>query len=158
LISQYAAAFSVNSVFKPRVRVQYLLSLESPVGEVKGDGWYDAGTYANFTVRLPAVLKGFGLLLGVDFFFEHWLDEHGNRLLSGSLRMDSPHMLRAVWGARLADWRPFVALLILIVVLMLAFESKQRRLRKNSSAADDELMLGRAGAYKTRMHLSSRRW
>ncbi len=129
-INQYAAAFSANSVFTPNARVQYLLSLESPVGAAEGGGWYDAGSYANFTVRLPEVLKGFGRLLGVDFSFDHWVDEHGNRVLSGFLRMDSPHTLRASWGVRVADWRPLLALVTLTLVLALVFESRRRRLQK----------------------------
>ena len=133
LISQYAAAFSANSVFKPRVRVQYLLSLESSVGEVDGGGWYDAGSYANFTARQPDILKGISQLLGVDLFFDYWVDEHGNTVPSGSLRMDSPHALRAYWHARLTDWRPVFILVILIAAVILAIELRRRRLRERHS-------------------------
>ena len=130
LISQNSAAFTSNGVFKPKVRTQYLLSLESPVGEVEGGGWYDAGSYANFTAREPDILKGISQLLGVDLFFDYWVDEHGNRLLSGFMQMDSPHTLRATWDTRLADWRPLAALVTLVLVLILILGSRQRRLRK----------------------------
>ena len=130
VLAPYGEAFSANGAFKPTARVQYLLTLESPLGRTEGEGWYDAGSYANFTVTPTEVSKGFPQLLGVAFFFDHWIDEHGNRVASGSLRMDSSHALRASWGARLADWRPALILVILIVAAVLALESRRRRLRK----------------------------
>ena len=130
IVAQYGAPFSDNGAFKPTVRVQYLLTLESPLGQIDGEGWYDAGSYANFTVRPTEISKGFPRLLGVAFFFDHWIDEHGNRVASGSLRMDSSHALRASWGARLADWRPVLLLVVLIVAAALALESRRRKARK----------------------------
>jgi subtilisin family serine protease len=130
VVAQYGAAFSTNGAFKPMVRVQYLLSLESPLGRTEGGGWYDADSYANFTVRPAEISEGFAHLLGVAFFSDHWIDEHGNRISSASLRMDSSHALRASWGARLADWRPALILVVLIVAVAFAFESRRRRLRK----------------------------
>lgn len=130
VVTQHGAVFSANGVFKPRVQVQYLLSLESPLGQTYGGGWYDAGSYANFTVRPSGILNDIGRVLGLTFFFDRWIDEHGNKVLSGSLRMDSPHALRASWNARLTDWRPILILVILIVAVILAVESRQRILQK----------------------------
>jgi hypothetical protein len=130
IATQHDAVFSANGVFKPRVQVQYLLSLESPIGQTDGEGWYDAGSYANFTVSALEISNGVGQLLGVTFFFDHWVDEHGNKVLSGSLRMDSSHALRASWNARLTDWRPVLILITLIVAVILAVESRRRRLQE----------------------------
>jgi len=130
VVAQYGAAFSTDGAFKPTVRVQYLLSLESPLGRTEGAGWYDADSYPNFTVRPSEISEGFAQLLGVAFFSDHWIDEHGNRISSGSLRMDSSHALRASWGTRLADWRPALILVVMIVAVALAFESRRGRLRK----------------------------
>lgn len=129
-VAEYGAEFSANGVFKPKVRVQYLLSLESAVGQADGGGWYDAGSYANFTIRSPGISEGFARLLGVTLFFDQWIDERGNRVLSGSLRMDSSHTLRASWSARLTDWRPVLILASLVVAMILAFELRRRRLRE----------------------------
>jgi hypothetical protein len=130
VVNQYGAVFSANGVFKPRVQVQYLLSLESPLGQTYGEGWYDAGSYANFTVRPSEISTGVGRLLGLTFFFDHWVDEHGNKVLPGSLQMDSSHALRASWNARLTDWRPVLILVILIVAVILAVELRRRRLQE----------------------------
>ena len=136
LVPQYSIAFSANGAFKPNVRVQYLLSLETPVGQAEGGGWYDAGTSANFTVTLPDISRGFGQLLGVTFYFDHWVDENGNRVASGSLRMDSSHTLKASWSTRLTDWRPILALIIFIVVVILVIELRRKSFGKKGSSAE----------------------
>jgi len=130
VIAEYGAAFSANGAFKPMVRIQYLLSLESPIGQTEGEGWYYSGSYANFTVRPPEISKGFGQLLGVTFFLDKWVDEHGNTVSSGSLRMDSSHVLRASWSTRITDWRPVLVLVVLIVVVVVALEFRRNRLRE----------------------------
>jgi subtilisin family serine protease len=127
VVAQYEATFSSNSAFKPTVQVQYLLSLESPLGQTEGGGWYDKGGYANFTVRPTETSKGLIQLLGVGFFFDHWVDDHGNRVASGSLRMDSSHTLRASWEARIVDWRPALTLVVLVAGALLAVESRRRK-------------------------------
>jgi hypothetical protein len=130
VVAKYGAIFSANGAFKPTVRVQYLLSLESPLGRTEGGGWYNADSYANFTATPTEIPKGPAQLLGVALFLDHWIDEHGNRVSSGSLRMDSSHALRASWSARITDWRPALILVILIVAVALALESRRRRRRK----------------------------
>jgi subtilisin family serine protease len=127
VVPQYEATFSSSGAFKPMVRVQYLLSLESQFGVTEGAGWYDRGSYANFAVRPTEISKGFPQLLGVGFFFDHWIDDHGNRVASGSLRMDSSHALRASWDIRLVDLRPVLVLVILIVMALLAVKSRRRK-------------------------------
>ena len=156
VVAQYNAAFSANDAFKPNVRVQYLLSLETPVGHAEGGGWYDAGTYANFTVRLPEISRGFGQLLGVAFYFDHWVDEHGNRVSSGSLQMDSSHTLRASWSARLKDWRPVLVLVILIAAAILVLESRRKRLREERQLDSGSVDARSSHAKRARIHLSSR--
>jgi len=127
------AIFSSNGVFKPNVRVQYLLSLESSLGNTDGEGWYDAGTYANFAVNPQEMSKGFSQLLGVTFFLDHWVDEHGNQPSSGSIRMDSPHTLRASWSARLTDFRPALLLATLVIALIVVLELRRGILRKQEA-------------------------
>ncbi|WP_455363506.1 S8 family peptidase [[Eubacterium] cellulosolvens] len=134
VVAEDHATFSSNGVFKPSVRVQYLLSLESALGQTDGEGWYEAGSHAGFTVNPPETSKGLGQLLGVTFFLDHWVDEQGNLLSSGSVLMDSPHTLRASWRARLTDLRPALLLLALVVVLMLVLEFRRGNLRRRQSA------------------------
>jgi len=134
VIAEDDATFSSNGVFTPNVQVQYLLSLLSPLGQVEGEGWHDAGTCANFTVNPPATSRGFAQLLGVTFFLDHWVDEHENKLSSGSILMDSPHSLRATWIARLTDWRPILLLVALVAALILIIELATRNRGTQQSA------------------------
>jgi hypothetical protein len=133
VVTEDHAIFSSNGVFKPNVRVQYLLSLESSLGNIDGEGWYDAGTYASFTVNPQEMSKGLSQLLGVTFFLDHWVDEHGNQPSSGSILMDSPHTLRASWRARLTDFRPVLLLVTLVVALILVLELRRGILRKQEA-------------------------
>jgi hypothetical protein len=130
VVPQYDATFSTNGAFKPTVRVQYLLPLGSPLGQVEGAGWYEAGSYASFTVRPAEISKGLAQLVGVTLFLDHWIDENGNGVASGSLQMNSSHALRASWSARLADWRPTLIIVVLIVAAVLSVESRRKRPRK----------------------------
>jgi len=135
VLAEDRAVFSSNGVFKPKVRVQYLLSLESPLGRTQGDGWYDAASYANFTVRPLETSTGFVRLIGITFFLDHWTDEHGDRISSGPLLMDSPHSLSASWKPRLTDWRPILLLVVLAVSLILILEFRRGSLRRQHGTA-----------------------
>jgi hypothetical protein len=128
------AVFSANGVFEPKMRVQYLLSLESSVGHAVGGGWYEPGSYASFGVEPSGISKGFAQLVGVDFSLDHWVDEHGNQLPTGSILMDSPHALKAIWRVRVADFRPALLFVGLVMFLILALEMKRGLLRKQGSA------------------------
>lgn len=159
VIAESDATFSSNGVFRPNVQVQYLLSLVSPLGQVEGDGWYDAGTHANFRVNPPATSGGFAQLLGVTFFFDHWVDEHENRLSSGLILMDSPHSLKATWRARLTDWRPILLLVALVAVIVLVTELATRDRRTSQSALVSQSIDARLGDHARRnatRHLSRR--
>jgi len=134
-VAEYRALFSSNGVFKPKVRVQYLLSLESSLGSIEGEGWYEAGSYANFTVSPLQTSVGFGNLVGVSFIFDHWVDEHGNKLPSGVLLMDSPRSLRAQWRATVTDWQLVMLAATLALTLILFYELRSRSLRMQLSRA-----------------------
>lgn len=129
LVEEDHVTFSGDGVFTPNVRVQYLLSLESPMGEVQGEGWYDAGSRANFAVNPPVASNELSRLVGVSFVLDHWVDEHGNRISSGPLIMDSPHLLRAVWIAQLTDWRWIPVITALVVVMLFVLLDTRRRFR-----------------------------
>jgi len=127
--------YSSNGIFEPNVRVQYLLSLESSLGSTEGEGWYEAGSYADPTVTPLQASVGFGNLLGISFIFDHWVDEHGNNLPSGVLLMDSPHSLRAQWRATVTDWQLVMVVATPVAMLILFYELRSRRLRTQSSKA-----------------------
>jgi hypothetical protein len=129
VVTNYQKVFSANGIFGPTVRTQYLLSLESPLGYARGEGWYDSGSCASPTVSPHALATSHSRFLGVVFFFDYWLDERGNRFSSGCLLMDSPHSARAVWVPRLVDWWPILLILTIAASGLLLFEFRRRRLQ-----------------------------
>lgn len=129
VVAEDDAAFSSNGVFRHEVQIQYLLSISSPLGQAQGAGWYDTETYANITVSPLAISRGFAQLVGVTFFFDHWVDEDGNQVSSGLLLMDSPHSLKATWRARLTDWRPTLLAIAMVVVSIFIIELARRSWR-----------------------------
>jgi hypothetical protein len=120
-------------MFTPDVRIQYLLSLESPIGETEGRGWYDAGTYAGFAVHPVMVSERISGFLCLSYVFDHWLDEQGNNLSSGTILMDSPHSLTAEWRLEITDWRPIALLASLVTAFLLLEVTRKRSARKKES-------------------------
>ncbi len=87
---------------------QYLLTVTSPYGEVKGTGWYDSGTTADFAIGSLTVPAGFG----VEQKFDGWEGPSAlvvNKSCSGGsdgrtaaentffICMDKPQTLVAMW-------------------------------------------------------------
>jgi hypothetical protein len=73
-----------------RWKTQYYLRVVSELGNPRGEGWYDAGSTAFFSVTTPL---GF---LNQDVF-EGWTGDSQIRSASGSVIMDSPKVVIAQW-------------------------------------------------------------
>jgi len=140
VIADKSALFSSSGAFEPIVQIQYSLSLDSPYGMTNGQGWYDAGNYAIFAVNPLETSSGLSQILGVTYSFDHWVDEHGNRVSSESLVMDSPHSLRAIWSPRLSDWRPPM-LIAFAVALAFILAFSRRRVQRHRGAGLSESKL-----------------
>jgi hypothetical protein len=96
---------------------QYRLAIAGDQGMATGAGWYDQGSTASFTV--PAVASATGILgtLGAKLNFQGWY-ENGTLITtetSGSIAMDQPHTITAVWQV---DYTmPLIVIGIVIVVV-----------------------------------------
>jgi hypothetical protein len=73
-------------------RTQYLLTVSSEYGAAQGGGWYDAGDSAGFSVTTQ-VETGYG----VRQVFDRWTGDVESSSSTGTIIMDSPHNVRAVW-------------------------------------------------------------
>jgi len=84
-------------------RNQYRLSIKTNVegASVAGAGWYDEGSVASFSITgTEQSTGGFLDLLGAKATFQGWF-ENGNLIAtepSGSIEMNSPHMISAEWA------------------------------------------------------------
>lgn len=98
---------SLEAVYK----AQYYLSIETEHGRAKGEGWYDAGSTANFSVD-----REVGDWL-VKYVFQRWSGDFEGETASGTLTMDRPKAIRAVWRA---DYTGLLVLLALLIAALLA--------------------------------------
>lgn len=71
-------------------RTQYYLAVESDYGEPEGEGWYDAGSTATFSVTTP---EGFI----VRQAFAGWSGDSTAKTLTATLVMDAPRAVMASW-------------------------------------------------------------
>jgi hypothetical protein len=88
-----------NTSYTPVYVKQYELTLATSQGNATGEGWIDEGSEAKFTVQPTVPMTGILGILGGKFDFQGWYE--GNTLVSadnsGSLTMNSQHMLTANW-------------------------------------------------------------
>lgn len=76
----------------PGPRVQYLLTMSANFGTVSpGNGWYDAGTVVPIIATPP---PGSAL---ERYQFQNWTGDYNGTSPSGSITMDGPKTVHAVW-------------------------------------------------------------
>ncbi len=95
-------------------KTQYYLSIETEHGRARGGGWYDAGSTANFSVD-----REVGDWL-VKYVFQRWSGDFEGETASGTLTMDRPKAIRAVWRA---DYTGLVVILAILIAALLALFS-----------------------------------
>ncbi len=76
---------------------QYYLAVVTPYSEGIGEGWYDAGSAATYSLKETKVPAGNLGWVGVQNVFAYWSGDSSSTLPSGSLTMDSPKVISAVW-------------------------------------------------------------
>jgi len=109
---------------------QYELTIESQY-PVTGSGWYDVGSIANFSTSPYPIFTNNSLGL---WSFGGWYDQNGTlktTLGSGSIMMNSSHVLEARWHA---DYTlSYVAIIAVgLAVVLFVVYSRRRRVRGSS--------------------------
>lgn len=82
---------------------QYQLIVNSAYGNPQGSGYYDAGSTAQFSVTTPV---GFP----IQQVFVQWTGDYTGTSPQGSITMDKPHNVQAVWSIS------YIPLIVIIVV------------------------------------------
>jgi hypothetical protein len=90
---------STEIVLEATYRLQYYLTVRSDYGEVLGEGWYDNGTVATFSVS-PETVGGFRL--------EGWSGASNSSEARGSITINSPKVVVAKWKQGMPLERPIV--------------------------------------------------
>ncbi len=98
---------------------QYQLVVDSAYGNPQGSGFYDAGSTAQFSVTTPS---GFP----IQQIFAKWQGDYTGTSAQGSITMDKPHTVQAVWSA---SYLPLIAIIVVagaIVGGFLFWRSRRR--------------------------------
>ncbi len=98
---------------------QYQLVVNSPYGNPQGSGYYDAGTPAQFSVTTPI---GFPIQQN----FVQWQGDYTGTSPQGSITMDGPHTVTAVWTT---SYIPLIAIILVAAAIvggLLFWKSKRK--------------------------------
>lgn len=78
-------------------KTQYLLTVDSPMGDPQGSGWCDKGASATFSVESPQPEEGFFGSLGGKTVFQSWTGDSAADTATASVTMDGPKTVQAEW-------------------------------------------------------------
>lgn len=87
---------------------QYQLLVDSPYGNPQGAGFYDAGSSAQFSVSTPS---GFP----IQQIFVKWQGDYTGTSPQGSITMDKPHVVHAVWNT---SYLPLIGIVVVAAVIV----------------------------------------
>jgi hypothetical protein len=87
---------------------QYQLVVNSAYGNPQGSGYYDAGTSAQFSVTTPV---GFP----IQEVFAQWQGDYTGTNPQGSITMDKPHTVQAVWST---SYIPLIAIIVVAAAIV----------------------------------------
>jgi hypothetical protein len=119
-----------------KLKVEYLLTLNSPYGNPQGAGWREKGSLATFSVASPSRAEGLLGVLGGRYVFDHWSGDSTVTTSSASVVMDGPKTATAEW--RTDNTMAYVVMgavaVILIVTVVLMFTRRGWKTRPSSAA------------------------
>jgi hypothetical protein len=81
---------------------QYQLIVNSQYGNPQGSGYYDSGSAAQFSVTTPV---GFP----IQQLFVQWQGDYNGTSPQGTLKMNKPHTVTAVWST---SYLPLIAIIV----------------------------------------------
>jgi hypothetical protein len=115
-------------------KTQYLLTVSSEYGTPQGAGWYDAESSATISVT-PRVDTSYG----VSQVFDRWTGDFQSTEPTGTIKMDSPSTVVAVWRTDSTVLYATIAAaiggaLVLGIGLVAIAISRNRRGKANSNA------------------------
>jgi hypothetical protein len=113
---------------------QYRLTITGQAASATGQGWYDAGSIATFSVANAEPMNGTIGLLGGKLRFQGWYE--GNKLETNSstdmIVMDKPHTLTVL--CRPDYTIPLIITLVVPIILVLAYLITHRRAGAKSTS------------------------
>lgn len=114
--------------FKAIYSTQYWLTVKSKHGSPKGEGWYDSGATATFSVESTLPFEGILGQLGVRYVFERWSGDSNAATIEATIIMDSPKTVEAIWRIDYAPLYILILTLIILIAILYAIYKLKRRL------------------------------
>jgi uncharacterized repeat protein (TIGR02543 family) len=127
---------------------QYYLTVETKHGAASGEGWYDEGSIAEFSVPSEIPMESPLDSLGGKYVFNGWSGDSTATTNKANILMDSPHVVTASWTG---DYSTVVALFVALTVIattvgvLAGFTIRKQRsrvgamLRKTQTEAEQKL-------------------
>jgi len=104
---------------------QYLLTVNSPFGQINGAGWYDANTNATVTIPETVAAPGIAGYVGAEYVFTYWVANSGVTA-SNTFLMSGPKSITAVYTVSIPRL-VFIELIIGSIVFVLAVVALARK-------------------------------
>ena len=98
----------------------FLLTVVSDYGNPKGSGYYKAGDTATFSVDSPVGI-------GIQYVFVEWKDDYSGKDPRGSMVMDGPKKVTAVWVTSYVQLYLIAGALVVIIVIVGLLLWRRRR-------------------------------
>jgi hypothetical protein len=140
---QSGNAISVN-MDKPhdvvaKYQTQYQLVIDSPYGDPKGAGYYPAGSTASFSVTSPQ-----GIL--IQQVFDHWEGDFTGTSPQGSVNIDKPKLIHAVWTTSYTQLYIVAAVIGAIIIIAAVLRLRRRQAGPPPAMKPTPPMPGEPGA------------
>jgi hypothetical protein len=124
---------SSSTTYEAVYVTQYRLTIIGQAASAKGQGWYDEGSIALFSVDDAQPMSGTLGLLGGKLRFQGWYE--GNRLQTNSssdmILMDRPHTLTVHWRPEYT--MPLIIMVAVLIILISAYLIIHRRATAKST-------------------------
>jgi hypothetical protein len=124
-----------NATYEADYVTQYLLTITGTEQNVTGPGWFDSDTNASFSIypyqTVPSPLGALGAKQTFQGFYEN--GQLVTSQSSGTIMMDTPHTLNAVWQVDYTT--PAIILIGIIIVIILGFLVVRRRTTTRTRAS-----------------------
>ena len=135
-----------SATYVAKLKVEYLLTVNSPYGNPEGTGWREKGSLATFSVASPSHAEGLLGVLGGKYVFDHWSGDSTVTTSSASVVMDGPKTVTAEW--RTDNTMAYLVMgavaVILIVTFVLMFIRRGQKTRPSRAALQGPVGAGRS--------------
>ena len=104
---------------------QYYLTVDSAYGNPQGAGWHDQGAVANFSVASPVYDY-----LATKHTVTSWTGDYIGTETSGTIEMDGPRIVEAVWENDYSLTYVIFAILVLAVIAVIIVKVRKKKERE----------------------------